>query len=330
MRFAIIGCGEAGSRRAAAIEAVDDTEITVCVDTVLDRAGSLAARSGADVSGDWRTAVSRNDVDAVVIATANNLHAAIGIAAAEAGKHILCERPLARNPAEAAQMVSAARDQGVHLMTGFGIRHHPAVAKVRQLLDTGRIGDITFIRGYTGRGSYAARPAEWMVDCELSGGGTLMDNGSDILDLCRYLMGDFSRVSGHAATLLWPIEPCEDNAFAILTTHDGRAAMVHSSWTDWQGYLSLDISGADGYIRLDYDEGVVAVGFRPGAPGAGLEESFDLSGLPDRSRVIEIEEFMAAIRENKGALTGGIDGLENVILAHAIYRSSEEGRSISL
>lgn len=330
MRFAIIGCGEAGSRRASAIESVNGAEITVCVDAVKERAANLALASGADASTDWRSAVTRKDVDAVVIATTNNLHTPIGVAAAESGKHILCERPLATTLAEATRLVGAARENGVKLKTGLHLRYHPTILKVHEILSSGRIGQITFIRGRTGRGSYSSGPTEWMINTEYSGGGTLMDNGYDLLDLYRYFMGDFKTVRGYTATLVWPIEPAEDNAFAILTTADGRAASLHSSWSDWQGYLSLDISGMDGYVRLDYDNGAIFTGFRPGTPGSGLEEVYDLSDLPDRSLQIEVEELIRAIEEDREPTGGGVDGLEAMVMADAIYRASDEGQSIRI
>ncbi|MEN6521447.1 MAG: Gfo/Idh/MocA family oxidoreductase [Armatimonadota bacterium] len=325
MRFAVIGCGEAGSRRAAAIDSVESAEVIVCVDMVRSRAENLARRFGADSSTDWRSSIVRADVDAVVIATSNNLHAAIALASAEAGKHILCERPLARNPSEGARMIGAAQEYKVRLRTGFSRRYHPAVIKTRNIINEGRIGRILFIRGRTSRGGYTERPADWMVDCELSGGGTLLDNGMDLIDLCRFFMGDFKQVTGRAAALMLPIEPCEDNAFAILTTSDNRSAIIHSSWTDCVGYLSMDLSGTEGYIKLDYDNATVTVGLKPGEVGAGLEEVFDLSLEPDRSLAMEVEDMVHAVAEGRRPMETGLDGQEALTIAHAVYRSSDTG-----
>jgi len=327
-RFAVVGCGEAGSRRAAAISNVDGAQIAVCVDSIRDRADELAATYGTDSSTDWRASIIRSDVDAVVIAVSNNLHAPIATAAAESGKHILCERPIARNPSEGEQIVRAAREYDVRLKVGSSLRYHPVVAKAYELIKEGRIGKITFLRGRTGRGSYAAAPASWAVNGELSGGGTLLDNGTDLLDLCRYFMGDFRKVIGQASTLLWPIEPCEDNAFAILSTTDNRTAIIHASWTDWEGYLYLEISGADGYIKLDYDNSTLAIGSRPGIEGAGLEDVIDLSTQPGRSLETEVEELINAVNEHREPSGSGLDGLEALILAHAVYRSSEDGKAV--
>jgi predicted dehydrogenase len=327
MRFAIIGCGEEGSKRAAAIDSVEGAVVTVCVDSIQDRSEALAARYGAEVTTDWRAAIAMPDVDAVVIATANNLHSTIAVAAAEAGKHILCERPLARNASEAEQMVGAARDHGVKLKTGLNLRYHPVTVKARSIIEGGWIGKIVFMRGRTGRGSYLTPPAEWLVDCELAGGGTLLDNGYDLLDLCRYLMGDFRSCLGHTASLVYDIAPCDDNAFAVLTTADESSAIIHSSWTDWSSFMSIDISGAEGYITLDYDESTVVFGSRPGVTGARLEETFDLSTQPDDSLAMEIRELMAAVAEDREPAGSGQDGLEALLLARAIYRSSETGQA---
>jgi len=330
MRFVVIGCGEAGSRRATAIESVEGAEVIVCADTVKDRADNLAARFGADSSTDWRGAIARPDVDAVVIATSNNLHATIAMAAAQAGKHILCERPIARNPSEAAQMVGTACEYKVRFKTGFSRRYNPAVLRAKSLVDEGRIGRILFVRGRTGRGGYSERPSAWMVDCELSGGGTLLDNGMDLIDLCRYFMGDIIEVMGRSSSMMLPIEPCEDNAFAIMSTSEGSTAIIHSSWTDWEGYLQMDISGTEGYIRLDYDNSTVALGLRPGEVGAGLEDVFDFSLEPDRSLAREVEELILAVKEGREPMGSGHDGQEALAIAHAIYRSSDTGAAVSV
>jgi predicted dehydrogenase len=326
MRFAIIGCGQAGNRRAAAIDSVDGAEIAVCADTILDRAIDLASKYGTEASTDWQASITRSDVDIVIITTDTNLHTTIALAAAGVGKHILCERPLARNPAEGEQIVRAAVDNNVTLKTGFHLRYHPIIIKVHKLIKDGRIGRITFLRGQTGRGGFTiAPPSDWMVDCELSGGGTLMDNGIDLLDLCRFFMGEFKQVIGHTSTLMLPISPCEDNASAIFVTTDGHPATIHSSWTDWQGYLSMDISGTEGYIRFDYDESTITIGPRPGISGAGLGETLDLSAELDRSLAIEIEELMSAIKEHREPSGSGHDGLEALIMAYAVYKSSSDG-----
>jgi predicted dehydrogenase len=167
-----------------------------------------------------------------------------------------------------------------------------------------------------------------MVNCELAGGGTLVDNGYDLLDLLRYFMGDFHTAIGHTAALVYGIHPCEDNAFVILKTPDGRAAIVHSSWTDWRDYMSLDISGTEGYALLDYDNGVVRTGSRPGLAGPGFEETINLSSEPDRALEIEIEDMLASVEESREPSASGYDGLETLILVGAIYRSSEEGRAV--
>lgn len=330
MRFAIIGCGEAGSRRAAAISGVEGARAVVFVDPIHERAAALAARYGGDPVSEWRSAVARSDVDAVVVATANNLHSTIAVGAAQAGKHVLCERPLARNVSEAEQMLGAAREHRVKLMTGLPHRHHPVTNKAREIIAEGRLGKIVFIRGRTGRGSYLAPSLEWSIDYELTGGGTLLGNGYDLIDLCRYLMGGFSSVIGRTATLVYNIAPCEDNAFAVLSTPDGRSAIIHSSWTDWRDQMSLDVSGTAGYLKLDYDESSVVFGSRPGVGGARLEEVFDLASEADRSLSIEIEELASAVAEDREPAGSGYDGLEALALARAIYVSSESGQAISI
>jgi predicted dehydrogenase len=166
MRIGIVGCGLIGKRRATvAREAGDSVVIVADVDTA--RARQVAAECNSEWSSDWHDVVLRNDVDAVVVATVNKFLAPVTIAAAEQGKHILCEKPLGRNPAESQQMVAAARATDVALKTGFNHRHHPAIWKARELCAQGAIGEPMFARAVYGHGGRPGYDKEWRGDPDL-------------------------------------------------------------------------------------------------------------------------------------------------------------------
>ena len=330
MRVAIIGCGAAGMARVSAFVGIPDAEVLVCVDQNISKAEGMAQNFGCEYSTDWQQAIARDDIDAVMIAVATNMHAVVGIGAMEAGKHIFCEAPLARTPMEAEQMLLVSEDRGLTLAVSASHRFTLAARKAKELLDAGTIDDVLFLRGWAGQGTWGGVET-WYVDPEVSGGGTMMSNGISLLDLARWFVGDFDEVIGYKDTALWPIEPVEDNAFGLFRASDtGRVASLHSSWTYWKDRLGLEIVGSEGYIRLDLDEAQVILGTKTG-PLAGIEQQvFDLSSQPDHSRQIELEDFFEAIRQGRKPSSSAFDGLRAVQMAHAIYRSSEKHIAVSL
>jgi predicted dehydrogenase len=187
LRIGIIGYGLIGRRRAAVARQAGHRVVAV-VDLDAAKAAAVAQESGARPFSDWRRLVERVDIDAVVVATFNAALAPVTIASLESGKHVLCEKPLGRNFAEAEQMVAAAGKTGRILKTGFNHRHHPAVWKARELVRQGAIGPLMFIRAVYGHGGPPGYEKEWRADANLSGGGELLDQGVHILDLCRWFM----------------------------------------------------------------------------------------------------------------------------------------------
>src|SRR6185437_12994839 len=156
------------------------------------------------VATDWKDVVRRPDIDLVDIVTPGDSHAAIAIAAAEAGKHVFCEKPLANTVAEAERMLEAVQKAGVRNMVAFNYRRVPAIAYARQLIDEGRIGRI-----YHFRARYLQDwimdpnfPLVWRLDKNAAGSGPMGDLGAHIIDLARYLVGDFDEVTGMAETFI--------------------------------------------------------------------------------------------------------------------------------
>ncbi len=324
MNVAQIGCGGIGRRRVEAVATVPELALALCVDTVPEAAQRVAEQWGCESSTQWEEAVARSDIDVVIVSTPNIFHAPISIAALEAGKHVVCEKPLARNPQEARQMVEAAQAAGGQLRTGFDHRFHPQVVHARALLDAGAIGEPLFLRGHTGHGAGQQMVQSWFCDQEMAGGGTFLDNGVHALDLARCLMGEFVEAMGFRTTNYWDIAPLEDNGFGLFRTTDGRVASLHSSWTQWKGYLYLELFGTEGFLTIDYDPPETTLVRRD---TAGHIERYE---FPERANtwVRELEELVKAI-EGKPALSAtGYDGLRAVEMAYAVYESSQQGSSV--
>ena len=187
MNVALIGAGRMGKVRADSIIRGGATEIrsqlAIVADPAPDRARLLATSVGAAWSSDWREAISRPEVDVVIVATPTELHAEIATSALLEGKHVLCEKPLARDVAEASRMVKVAKDSGRILKTGFNYRHLPHVRKAKELIDSGEIGPLYFARCFFGHGGRLGFDREWHTSASASGGGALQEQGIHVLDL---------------------------------------------------------------------------------------------------------------------------------------------------
>ena len=249
LNFAIIGCGLIGQKRAKALQARGH-RIRIVADIAGDRAERLSAQcAGASSSGDWRSAASSNEVEAVVVATTNQWLAPVTQAAVSKGKHVIVEKPAARCLAEIDAVISTAANAGVRVQVGFNHRYHPSLQKARQLLDARALGPLLFIRGRYGHGGRLGYEKEWRSDPAISGGGELIDQGVHLIDLARWVLGDFTRVEGHVNTYFWNMS-VDDNAFLSLRTATDQTAWLHVSCTEWKNMFSLEIYGRDGKIDI--------------------------------------------------------------------------------
>jgi predicted dehydrogenase len=325
MRVAVVGCGGIGNRRAQAIRNLEAAELVCGIDLDEAAAERFGEKYGVEWGTDWRWAADRPDVDLVIISTANSAHAETSIGCLEAGKHVICEKPLARNPVECQAMVEAAQRAGKKLKTGFNHRYSHQTWKAHELLQQGAIGEIIFIRGRTGHGAGEQLAERWFGNFELSGGGTFLDNGVHLLDLARWFMGEFVEAVGYKTTHIPKLGQCEDNGFGLYKTTDGRVCALQSSWTQWRGYLMMEIFGTQGELIINYDESSCTL-VRRGAETT----AWSFAGIPDRSWEREIEEMMAAVREDREPLANGHDGMRAVQMAYAVYESAESGQTVKV
>jgi predicted dehydrogenase len=328
LRVALVGCGSVGRRRAAAIAADGGARLVAVSDLDAGRAAALAAETGAEATTDWRAAVERPDVDAIVVSASNDTHAPVGLAALAAGKHVLIEKPLARTPAEAAELVAAAERAGRVLQTGFNHRWYPSIQHARRLVDQGAIGEPLLARCRYGHGGRRTWPSEWFTRPEVSGGGTFLDNGVHALDLFRWFLGDFAEATGMVATLAWPVAPCEDNGVGVFRTAGGRLALLHSSWTQWDPVFSFELFGHDGFIHVTSRESLT-LGGRGDVIGPVPTQTWTMPG-PNESFSDDWREFTAAVREGRPPLTDGRAGLAAVRMAYAVYQASATGQTVRL
>jgi predicted dehydrogenase len=248
MRVALIGCGLIGAKRARALSSA---RLVVAIDTDPQRAQCLAtSHAGCAAGTDWRAAVHRDDVDIVIVSTTNDHLAPVMLEAVRCGKHVLVEKPAAREPSELAPVLEAARRARVVVKVGFNHRFHPALCKAHEIFLQGGIGPLLYIRGRYGHGGRLGYEREWRADRPISGGGELLDQGVHLIDLARWFAGDFVEINGHTATYFWNM-PVEDNGFLLLRTARGQTAWFHASCTEWKNLFSFEVFGRDGKLQID-------------------------------------------------------------------------------
>jgi predicted dehydrogenase len=246
MRWGIVGCGLIGQKRAAAIG--DDEIIMVC-DTNLERARALAARVGAKAVDDWRKVVD-SDIDAVVVATSHDGLALIALAAVEAEKHVLVEKPAARSLQELLPVRDAARRRGVSVKAGYNHRFHPGLMAAKKIVAGGDLGPLYYIRARYGHGGRKGYDQEWRCNPAVSGGGELIDQGAHLIDLSRWFLGELTLEYAATPTFFWPVD-VEDNCFLALRGQRGEMAWLHATWTEWKNTFSFEITGRDGKLTIE-------------------------------------------------------------------------------
>lgn len=328
----LVGAGLQGKRRAQALKRSSETKLVVVADMDSEKAKFLADEMRCQATNNWKKVIEREDVELLLVCTPPNLHASMSIAALNKGKHVLCEKPLARNPDEAKMMVDAAQENGMKLKSGFNLRHHPAVRQARKWVDEGVIGELMFLRCRYGIGGREGYEKEWRANHETSGGGQLMDQGMHVIDLSRWFLGDFSEAVGFASTMFWNTS-VEDNAFVLLSTKERQIASLHLSWTQWKNLFSFEIFGKEGYVIVEglggsYGVEKVMLGKRDFAKPF-KEEIIEFRG-EDVSWVEEWKEFVKAINENREPLGSGYDGWQAIKMAYAVYESARKGCVVKL
>jgi len=330
---AIVGAGLIGRKRALALKAFPECRLAVTADVNPEAGRGLARDFGGAAETDWRNVVHRADVDLVVVATPNHLLAPVSIAALKSGKHVLCEKPLGRNVRESERIVAAARTGGGTLKTGFNHRHHPALDRAKKEVEQATIGRVLYLRCRYGHGGRPGYDKEWRADRTLSGGGELLDQGVHVVDLMRWLVGDFEEVFGVTRTAYWKMK-VEDNAFALFKAKDGLTAFFHTSWTQWKNLFSLEIFGRQGYLIIpglggSYGEEKLVVGRNVGQGRPPDEDVIAFPG-PDISWQEEWREFLSAIRGKREPSGSGRDGLMANKMIDAVYRSAKANRPVKI
>lgn len=327
MKYGILGCGLIGKKRALCLS---KEELVAAFDPAPGAAASfVAAFPDCKMEASAAALLARPEIDAVFVCTSHEHLAGLGAAALKAKKHVLIEKPGARNFEELEALVALARESKRLVKIGFNHRFHPALLKAKELLDSGRLGPLMFLRGRYGHGARPGYEKEWRAQKEISGGGELIDQGVHLIDLSRLFLGDLEAAAAYLPTYFWKMQ-VEDNAFMLLKSPSGQAAWLHASWTEWKNKFSLEIYGRDAKLQIEglggsYGEESLTLYQMKPEMGPPDVERFHFPGS-DLSWQREFENFAGAI-EGRSVLNGSLeDGLAALKITADLYRLPESSR----
>jgi predicted dehydrogenase len=249
IKVGIIGCGFiANGKHIPNLIRHEDVEVTAFCDIIPERAQASAKKYGppdALVCEDYRDVLAREDIDVIHVCTPNNSHSEITVAALESGKHVMCEKPMAKTAAEAKAMLDAAKRTGKKLTIGYQNRFRQDSQFMKSLCESGDLGEIYFAKAFATRRRGVPTWGVFM-DKEKQGGGPLIDLATHALDLTMWMMDNYEPVSAMGATFdkiakmgseansMGPWNPdeyeVEDSAFGMVKFKNGATVMVEASW----------------------------------------------------------------------------------------------------
>lgn len=325
--WGIIGTGGfAGSATAPAIKALGERgSLVAAVSRDRGRADAFAALHGAQRAyTDYADLLRDRDVDIIYISTPNAQHAEQALAAARAGKHVLCEKPLALSVSDARRMVDAFEAAGLRLGTHFQTRHHAAFVETKRLLGQGAIGDVILIQIEVSSGANPFR--SWRADPQLAGLGSIYNIAVHPFDLLRHLLGSEVK-EATAVTDVGRSTELEHMVLALLRFQNGTLAYVNANQKVPNFQPDIDIYGTAGRI-VGVD---TTRPFRLGELRVLTQSGERVSKYSSMDAVLRsVADFNDAVANNREPNASGLDGLRSMQLTDAVVRSAREGRLVEV
>ncbi|MFB3882235.1 MAG: Gfo/Idh/MocA family protein [Armatimonadota bacterium] len=336
----LVGCGDIAPAHATALASASGAKLVACMDLVESSAASL----GAEYKVPWTTSLeellANPEVELVTIATPAFTHYPITQAAAKAGKHVLCEKPIAPDLPDADAIVATCRQAGVTLSTCFPLRYLGAAKWLKGLLRAGALGKPVEIRmrglgekkeSYWTGGFSGRTQTDWRKSRAQSGGGVIITNMIHYLDLARAVTGqEVVRVSAEADNFATPVE-VEDLGVACLRYQGGAIGMVEGSscFVGGAGEHDFAVLGTKGQVRFGFWSGKCEGYLAEAAEGMPARE-WVTKEFRDQAHVDFYNDLAAALRAGKTPPVTGEDGRAALEIVVAIYRSADQNQAVKL
>jgi 1,5-anhydro-D-fructose reductase (1,5-anhydro-D-mannitol-forming) len=328
--WGLVGAGRhAGNRIAPAIVATPSARLVGVVGREAAGTAAFAERFGARPYPSLSALLADPAIQAIYLVTPNDLHAPQTIESARAGRHVLCEKPMALSPAECRAMIAACRAAGVKLGIGFHLRQHAAHRRARELIAAGALGQPTFARAQWAINRRTAREG-WWGQPERSGAGILYGTGVHVIDLLRFVLG--REVEAVAAwTDASPDAPLDSRVLALLRFAGGPEALLVSARAFGQPDNDLVVHGPEGRLSTHDTVWEDLGGSLDLVTESGRQHWDFADQAPDiRLYADQIERFGAAIEGDGEPGASGEDGLAAALVSEAIQRSAAEQRTVRL
>lgn len=323
MKVAILGCGGMG-RLHGQMAANCGHEITVCADPFINAARAMAETFGADALDDPFAAIRRPDVDIVGIMTPTPMHASLVIAAAQAGKAILCEKPFTRTLEQGKEALAAVKKAGVKLFVAHVLRYFHEFEAMKAQVEAGKVGKVGFVKMYRG-GIFPSNP--WFQNYEESG-GVAFDSSIHDVDWLRYMFGEVDHVYAQAIQRTKPFA-C-DYAMMTFRMKCGIIANVIGTWAHPQGFrVRTEICGEHGIIQYSSEDAPISAAFRRG-PGEGPGMIVPGSPVSISPYQLEWEDFTNWLLGKSEPRVTAQDGYEAIRMVNAALTSAKTGRPVKL
>jgi predicted dehydrogenase len=352
VRTALLGCGKVGQIHAAALSTLAESEFVAVCDAQGERAQAFANRFGTRAYTDYRDMLSEGRVQALVIGTPHPLHAAPTICAAEAGVHVLVEKPLAASLHDCDAMLEAARRAGTTLSVISQRRWYEPVQRMKVAIDAGKIATpaLGVFSMFSWRDAAYYRSDPWRGKWNTEGGGVLVNQSPHQLDLLRWFMGEIEEISGYWGNLNHPEIEVDDTALAMIRFRGGRLGSIVTSVSQKPGlFTTVHVHGTNGAsVGVETDRGATFVAGVSAIAEPPVNDIWTIPGeesllaifqAEDRAHfrqidaanhyhALQIQDFLRAILDRRPPAVSGEDGREVVAMFTAIYRSQCERRPI--
>jgi UDP-N-acetyl-2-amino-2-deoxyglucuronate dehydrogenase len=342
--FGIVGSGMISRFHAKAIADVKGAKLIGCCDAVPASAKRLADELGITAYESLDAMLADPKIGAVTIATPSGSHMEPAVAAANAGKHIVVEKPLEITLNRCDKIINACRKNKVVLTTVFQSRFHDSAIKLKKAVEAGRFGKLTvgdaYVKWYRNQAYYDSSP--WRGTWAFDGGGALMNQAIHSVDLLSWFMGPVAEVTAHAATLAHERIEVEDAIVATLRFENGAIGVIEASTAVYPGYLKrIEIHGCEGSAILEEedlkawdfakprkeDKTIHAEMAKSKSTGGGAS---DPSAIGYHGHACQIRDLVDAVRLKRPPSIEASEGRRSVEIILAIYKAAETGKAVKL
>ena len=323
VNLGIIGLGYVGQTHLHNALKLDTARVIAVADVskkTLDKARGIGV---AKTYSDYNQLLKDPEVDAVVIALPTHLHLQCSLSAAESGKHIFLEKPMARNPGEAQQILLAAKKNSVRLMIGYPLRFNRSFSSLKEEITKGVLGDVEVAQAtYINSGpfmhraeGYAPLPVpDWWFNRELTGGGVLIDLGSHVINLLRWYFGEVTNVTSHLRHRF--NLDLEDGAICVVKFASGPTAVINVGWFSQAYKLRVELFGTVSHVSAQHTpSGTISTITQILA--TGTTEFF-------KPHLMELQHFVTSIAKDLTPSPSGEDGVRDLEAIDTAYKNSRD------